>query len=89
MIEQVIDIFSGLIATDRAYGIDLGDIENDANIQVAAQAIVDLSKHECEWEFMKGFHHETRLYKTGCGTTHQYRFAIYCPYCGGEIKEIT
>ncbi len=91
MIEQVMEQIEK--CTDEILGDDYDD---DQDVyRKHAQAIVDLSKHaavglsedECKWEVMTGFHHETRLYKTGCGAKYQGFPHKFCPYCGGEIKE--
>ncbi len=83
MSEQITDIF-------QAY--DSGTYTQEQ----AVKAIVDLSKHECEWR-KSG---KKIYFMTSCNQTYptpehpgydipQNPKFKYCPYCRGEIKEIS
>ncbi len=92
MIEQVIDKQVAILKKAFHYSDEeyrAKDIEK--YLTKLAQAIVDLSKHECEWEEVSRIPYH---YKTGCGATSNYgpyklfeQGDKFCPYCGGEIKE--
>ena len=100
MIEQVIEELENLYRYGYSEGYTDGRVGHPANehprkpmISDTAQAIVDLSKHECEWEEVSRIPYH---YKTGCGATSNYgpyklfeQGDKFCPYCDGEIKEIT
>ncbi len=89
-----------VIETLRGYGFGyfIADGERDKSRKETAQAIVDLSKHECEWVLEDTILDES-FYATQCGIHPSFGPGEprdleesgykYCHYCGGEVKEIT
>ena len=100
--KQVIEYLKKLVALTLS-GVEVGVMVTNSEIEHIARAIadlhaaVDLSKHECEWVTVGcGVEDGDTLERTACGEEQiigepspELIGFKFCPYCGGEIKEIT